>query len=152
MALCLVQHGKSLSKDVDPDRPLSNEGRAEVEQMAAQAANYGVAIHVIQHSGKTRAAQTAEIFADHLKPSGGVEAVAGLGPMDDVAAWAQSLTSDANLMLVGHLPFMERLAAVLLSNQSERSVVRFNNGGIVCLDQEINSGNWLLHWAIAPRL
>ena len=151
MALYLVQHGKCMSKDVDPDRPLSDEGRAEVEQVAAQAANYGAAIEVIQHSGKTRAAQTAEIFADHLDPSAGVEALPGLGPIDDVTAWAQSLASDANLMLVGHLPFMERLAAVLLSNQSERPIVRFHNGGIVCLDQEVNSGNWLLHWAIVPR-
>ena len=52
MALYLVQHGKSLPKDIDPDQGISETGRAEVERIAAVAANYGIRIARIAHSGK----------------------------------------------------------------------------------------------------
>ncbi len=35
MRLYLMQHGKSKSKDEDPDRSLTDDGRAEVERIAA---------------------------------------------------------------------------------------------------------------------
>ncbi len=34
MKLYLVQHGKALSKEADPQRPLSEEGIREVKKMA----------------------------------------------------------------------------------------------------------------------
>ncbi len=42
MALFLVQHGKSLSKDKDPEQGLSEEGVSEVEQIAKVAKGYHV--------------------------------------------------------------------------------------------------------------
>jgi phosphohistidine phosphatase len=68
MAVYFVQHGKSLSKDIDPERGLSDEGRAEVGHIAKVARDYGVHVAEIRHSGKKRAQQTAEIFASALKP------------------------------------------------------------------------------------
>ncbi len=35
--------------------------------------------------------------------------------MDDVAAFAASLNPDTNTLLVGHLPFMERMTAYLVT-------------------------------------
>ena len=72
MALFLVQHGKSLSKDVDPDQGLSKEGIAEVERIAAVAKEYSINVSQINYSTKTRARQTAEIFASALKLYSGV--------------------------------------------------------------------------------
>ena len=40
MALYLVQHGKSLPKDVDLDQGLSQEGFSEVERIADVAKGY----------------------------------------------------------------------------------------------------------------
>jgi phosphohistidine phosphatase len=40
MAVYLVQHGKSLPKDIDPERSLSDEGISEVGLIAGVAANY----------------------------------------------------------------------------------------------------------------
>jgi len=37
MALYLVQHGKSLPKDVDPDQGLSDEGKSEVQRIVGVA-------------------------------------------------------------------------------------------------------------------
>ena len=115
MALYLVQHGKSLSKDVDPDQGLSQEGIAETKRIAEVAANYRIAVSHIKHSVKTRAQQTADIFASALNPAGGITEVAGLKPMDDVATFAATIDPDENAMLVGHLPFMERMASYLVT-------------------------------------
>ena len=72
MALYLIQHGKSLPKDQDPDQGLSDEGIAETERMANLAKDHGLAVTQIRHSVKTRARQTAEIFARSLDPQQGI--------------------------------------------------------------------------------
>ena len=72
MALYLVQHGKSLSKEVDPQKGLSEQGSAEVKRIADAAKGYNVQVGSICHSGKTRARQTAEIFASALEPQQGI--------------------------------------------------------------------------------
>jgi phosphohistidine phosphatase len=62
MALFLVQHGKSLPKEKDPDRGLSRQGIEETRAMAGVAQKQNVQVSRIIHSGKKRALQTAEIF------------------------------------------------------------------------------------------
>lgn len=52
MAPFLVQHGKSLSREIDPDQCLSAEGIAEVERLAQVVWGYGVKVARIIHSGK----------------------------------------------------------------------------------------------------
>jgi phosphohistidine phosphatase len=152
MALYLVQHGQSLPKDIDPDQGLSDEGIAETKRIADVARGYQVNVSLIKQSGKKRARQTAEIFAEALKPAGGVEAVSGLKPLDDVVALAASLEAAADTMLVGHLPFMERMAAHLVTGSAEKPIFKFQNSGIVCLDQIPDSGSWLMVWTLMPKI
>jgi len=152
MALYLVQHGKSLPKEVDPEQVLSDEGRAETEKIAAAVGERGVRIARIVQSGKKRAAQTAEIFAAVLQPSGGMLKGDGLNPLDDVAAFAEKLDASEDLMLVGHLPFMERLASFLVTGAVDQPVLRFQNSGIVCLDKDAGSNHWSIRWTLFPRI
>ena len=151
MALFLVQHGKSLPKDVDPDQGLSPEGISEVERIAGVAKDYGVAVSRIQHSGKKRARHTAEIFASALTPGRAVEQRSGLNPLDNAITMAGTLNSDDDLMLVGHLPFMEKLTAYLVTGSVDSLVFKFQNGGILCLAQEPAVASWFIKWAL-PRL
>jgi phosphohistidine phosphatase len=120
MALFLVQHGKSLPEEQDPERGLSSEGIADVERIAAVARGYGVNVAIIKHSGKKRARQTAEIFAAALRPEKGVEEAAGLNPLDDLTAFAAAINNEDNVMLGGHLPFMERLTSYLIVGSSRQ--------------------------------
>jgi phosphohistidine phosphatase len=152
MALFLVQHGKSLSKDQDPDQGLSQEGLADVERMAGVARGYGVRVTVIKHSGKKRARQTAEILTSALKPVKGVDEIGGLNPLDDVTAVATALETMDDIMLVGHLPFMERLTSYLVTGVVDRLVFKFQNGGIVCLDREPDSRFWFIKWTLMPKI
>jgi len=152
MALLLVQHGKALVKEEDPQRGLTAEGRKETCLIADVAKNYKVQVTTIQHSGKKRARQTAEIFAEALAPPQGLVAIAGLKPMDDVAAMATTLTSGQNTMLVGHLSFMERLVSQLISGTADLTVFKFQNSGIVCLDQNPEKLNWFIKWTLMPQV
>ena len=152
MTLYLVQHGQSLPKDVDPDQGLSETGVAETERIAGVAKDYQINIGHILHSIKTRARKTADIFASALNPSGGVKEVEGLKPMDDVAAFAADLSPDTHTMLVGHLPFMERMTSYLVTGSIDKPVFKFQNSGIVCLDQDPDSNSWVIIWTLMPNI
>ena len=152
MALYLVQHGKSLSKDIDPNQGLSPEGIDETNRIAEAAANYGINVSHIKHSGKTRAHKTAEIFASTLTPAGGIAEVDGLKPMDDVTTFAATIDPDENTMLVGHLPFMERMASYLVTGSTDKPVFKFQNSGIVCLNKDPDSDSWVIVWTLMPNI
>ena len=152
MALYLVQHGKSLSKEKDPEQGLSEAGITETRLIARVAAGYAVAVKGIHHSGKTRARQTAEIFAEALNPVAGVHQIEGIKPMDDVTAIASGLNPEDSLMLVGHLPFMARLTAFIVAGRTEPPVFKFQNSGIVCLDRGPDETNWQIVWTLMPHI
>jgi phosphohistidine phosphatase len=152
MALYLVQHGQSLPKDVDPDQGLSEKGVAETERIADVAKNYHINVGQILHSVKTRARKTADILASALNPAESVKEVEGLKPMDDVAAFAASLNPDTNTLLVGHLPFMERMTAYLVTGSIDKPVFKFQNSGIVCLDKDPETGSWVIVWTLMPNI
>ena len=152
MALYLVQHGKSLSKDIDPNQGLSPEGIDETNRIAEVAANYGINVSHIKHSGKTRAHKTAEIFASIINPAGDIMEVGGLKPLDDVSTFAASIDPDENTMLVGHLPFMERMASYLVTGSTDKPVFKFQNSGIVCLNKDPDSDSWVIVWTLMPNI
>ena len=149
MALFLVQHGLSLPKDRDPEKGLSPDGIADTERIAGVAKGYAIHVSGIGHSGKKRAVQTAEIFAKFLEPARGAEKISGINPMDDVGEFAKTANSKDDLMLVGHLPFMEKLTAYLTTGSAEKPVFKFQNSGIVCLYEEPDIG-WVIKWTLMP--
>ncbi len=151
MALYLVQHGKSLPKEVDPEKGLSDEGIADVERIAKKARTYGIQVSAIRHSGKKRARQTAEYIGRALSVSE-IAQIAGMNPLDDVTELAATLSPAADLMLVGHLPFMERLVSWLTTGSTAFTVFKFQNGGIVCADRLPDTDRWAVKWALMPNI
>jgi len=155
MVLYLAQHGKALPEEIDPERSLTEEGTAEVERVADRARQAGIRVSRIIHSGKKRARQTAEIFAARLTPGTAPEVSDGLGPKDDVAPLARTLGGEDGLMIVGHLPFLERLVSLLVARDRSARVLRFANGGIVCLERSEDEGgeeSWAAKWALTPEI
>jgi phosphohistidine phosphatase len=157
MKLYLVQHGEAKSKAEDRQRPLTERGRENVAQVAAFAATAGLQVGQIRHSGKRRAEETASVLAEHLSPAEGVVAIPGLAPKDDVRPVAEALLppkvggdEGGAVMLVGHLPFLDRLASLLVVGDADHSIVRFQMGGIVCLVRE--EKNWTVGWIVTPDM
>jgi len=152
MRLYLVQHGAAKNEAEDPGRHLTNAGRAAVERLAGFLVRSGLVVDRIEHSGKTRARETAEILAAHLRPLEGIKVVAGLAPNDPVEPVRARLEAGTeSVMLVGHLPFLARLASRLLGLPEDRQIVRFEMGGVVYLARD-EAGCWLVRWVLAPEL
>lgn len=152
MALYLVQHGKALPKEVSPDQDLSEEGIAEAEKIARVAKEYNIKVGQIRHSTKTRARRTAAVFQAALGPKEPMQVMEGLKPLDDVTSVASEIPNEHDIMLVGHLPFMERMASYLITGDIEKKVIKFQNAGIVCLDREPETGDWFIKWALMPYI
>ena len=148
MAIYLVQHGQCYEKETDPNRSLSPEGRARITQVAKAASDAGITVATIYHSGKFRAQQTAELFSEYLGASG-IESIAGIDPLDDAEDFVNHFQLLDASMIVGHLPFMERLTSYLITGSQETTIVKFQNAGIVCLDKK-DTNNWHLKWTIMP--
>lgn len=147
--LYLVRHGEAKPKEEDPERGLTVAGRADVTRMAAWAAAAGIQVDEIRHSGKLRAQQTAEIFAEHLGKQ--AVATAGLSPNDDVVDVHKAIESEhGDVMLVGHLPLLERLASFLITGDAESSVVTMDAGALVELTR--TDDRWNETCLMQPRL
>jgi phosphohistidine phosphatase len=152
MQLYLVQHGESKTENEDSQRSLTDKGRHTVEQAAHLLCALGLALTRIEHSDKLRARQTAEILAARLHPHEGTNQVAGMAPNDDIEPMRKRLqTEPKDMMLVGHLPYLSRLATTLLGVERDRVVVEFRMGGLVRLDRN-EGGEWAVRWVLTPEL
>jgi phosphohistidine phosphatase len=153
MRLYLVQHGEAKLRSEDPERPLTEQGRHDVERVAAFAQRAGVEIFQIRHSGKRRAEETATILAEYLTPAGGVAASPGLAPQDDASRVAELLNRETKpLMFVGHRPFMDRLVGLLITGELDHAIVSFQKGGIACLERDLKTWKWAISWVVTPDL
>ena len=152
MPLYLVRHGQADSGNFNPNPTLTAEGGAEVDRIAHLVAAFAIPVSEILHSGKTRARQTAEIMGHYLKPSSGIREIKGINPKDDVAGISKSLDPLKNIMLVSHLPFLERLVSYLLIDTPNKTIIRFQTGGIVCLDEDAEMQAWFIKWALMPYM
>ena len=154
MNIYLVQHGESKPEEIDPERRLTENGVRAVQKVADfLRRSGGVQVDAIWHSGKTRAQQTAELLAPSTRA--GAKAVMhhdGLAPKDAVEPIKQELEqANRNVMIVGHLPFLGRLAALLLTGNADNDAVAFQFGCVVCLKRD-DAGKWRLEWMTVPTL
>ena len=153
MKLYLVQHAKAKSKDEDPARPITEEGLDEIRRTAEFIKENAIeTIDKILHSGKTRAKQTAEVLTEQLKPINGMHATDGLVPNAETSIWVKRLDQiTGDIILVGHLPHLDKLVSRLLGQDEEKKMVDFQNAGIVCLARD-EMGLWSVLWVIVPEL
>jgi phosphohistidine phosphatase len=152
MKLYLVQHAKAASKDVDPERSLTKEGRRDIQKVAAFIKTLNPAVDYLWHSRKKRAIQTAEILSDVITINKEKTEREGLAPNDDVAAIKDELiASQQDIMIVSHMPFVSKLASLLLTGQEFANTLAFKQGGIVALSSS-ESNLWQIEWMVIPEL
>jgi phosphohistidine phosphatase len=152
MRIYLVQHGESRPEEEDPQRKLTDEGVRSVQKVARFLRPLGLNLESVWHSGKHRAQQTAEILAGAVSASQGPLQRDGLAPKDPVAPLKQAIEQSAgDLMIIGHLPFLGKLAALLLADDEDAEIVAFKFGCVVCVERT-EDGPWKLAWMIVPAL
>ncbi|MHC4131970.1 MAG: phosphohistidine phosphatase SixA [Planctomycetota bacterium] len=152
MILYLVQHAKATSKDVDSERPLTDEGRDEAKLIANFVRGSGLSVWYIWHSGKKRAIQTAEILSEAFHLENSIKTRDDLGPNDDAGKIETEVNSiEHDVLIVGHMPFLSRLASRLLCGNQKSGTVTFKNAGIICLRRD-EENRWHLDWSVIPQL
>jgi phosphohistidine phosphatase len=148
----LVQHGQSKSEEEDPQRRLTPQGIGEVQKVADFLRPLRLGLDGVWHSNKARAQQTAELLAAAISASDRVIQREGLGPKDQVVPTRQALEkAGGDVMIVGHLPFLANLAALLVTGSEANEIVRFQFGCVVCIERHEN-GKWKIAWMITPAL
>lgn len=149
MHFYLVRHGEAVSANLDPRRPLSERGRTAVGELAQLSAGRRVEVAEICHSGILRARETAEILASRLNPTRGLREITGLLPEDDPEICKTEIETAAEpIMVVGHLPYVRRLAALLIGSDRDHSVIEFAPATMICCSKD-DSG-WRLDWLLQP--
>lgn len=152
MKLYLVQHGEACSKEVDPERPLTDQGAADIDRLAAFLKKAGVRVERAIHSGKLRAAQTAERLVAAIEPEVELESSGIINPNDNPKAFDwQSGSWDRDTLVVGHLPFLAKLVSHLVIDDENRPITAYRPGSIVCLERE-DGIHWRIDWMIRPEL
>ncbi len=152
MNLYLVQHAKATSKETDPKRPLSEKGLQEIQKVAAFIKPLNLKVDFLWHSEKTRAIQTANILKAAIEINKDANSRDDIGPTDDATKIAKELQSATNdIMIVGHLPFLSKLASLLLNGSESANIVSFKNAGIVCINRS-DEKLWQIEWIITPEI
>ena len=155
MALFLVQHGVSGTRENENEKVLSEQGKTETSLIAQVAKGYNIRPERIVHSGKKRAEQTAALYHHALSVSSPLSQIPGIGPLDEVPVFAQSIAPESNTMVVGHMPFLEKLVSYLTTGSTEFKIYQFQNSGIVCLDICTSSEGvhgWYIKWTLNPNI
>lgn len=159
MHLYLVQHAEAVSKEEDAAQSLSERGLQNIAKIAKYASGLDLSesialqkVEHIFHSNKIRAIQTAQVLDEYIKSKNGISEKDGLSPMDDPRIWFERISQiKKDIMLVGHLPHLSRLASLLLCGDMERNIIDFKNAGIVCL-KKTDDNRWSLGWMIIPEM
>lgn len=149
MKLYLMQHGKAVSKEQDPARPLSREGVEQIQASARAIQQLGLAFELIVCSPKRRSHQTAALVAETIRyPYSDIFETDKIEPKAEPTELLQKLSRmiGDKVLVVGHLPHLSRLVSHLLD--CERELVRFENGCLVCLEQD--GDTWLLASVLTP--
>ncbi len=140
----------------DSQRPLTAKGRTKMFRIAQGLKELGASIDLILTSPYLRATQTARILAkkfelgkDKILPTEALSPAGQFGDLvSEINAKCQGLES---LALVGHEPYLSRLASLLISGDSNLSMT-LKKGGVCCLSiDKLQAGRCAtLEWLLTP--
>ena len=152
MNLYLVRHAEAADKADDPKRNLTARGMRDAQTLARMLRPLKLKVGAIWHSGKPRAVQTAEIVASALAGKPKAVQRRGLKPDGNVKSLVKAIArlSD-DLMIVGHEPFLGKLAAQLVCGADESCLLDLEKPSIVCIRCG-SDGVWKIVWLLSLSL
>lgn len=154
MSLYVMQHGHATSDAENPERPLTDAGRAAVQRAATRARAAGRAGQPLRAQRKLRAGADRAAASRRNRRAGQRPGSCEPGaerPGAPTAHWLRGVSEHQALALVGHLPFLYRLASLLLADNEDVQVVHFRMG-LVKLEPKQDRDGFAVAWAIPPDL
>jgi phosphohistidine phosphatase len=159
MRLLLIRHAIAEERDDfartgkdDRLRPLTDEGRKKMKQVARGLCELVPDIDLLVTSPLTRAAQTGAIL-DSVYGGLKVEEIEELSPESTPAEFLLWLRQrkEKTIGAVGHEPSLGQILSWLLTG-TERRLLAWRKGGACLLDlpEEVGAGTATLLWALTP--
>lgn len=143
--LYLLRHGKTVRDSEFCTRPLAPRGHRQMVWLAEAVRERDFRPTRVLVSPALRARETAAGFCGRAIPDVPRELADWMLPCDPIGPWVERLRGvDEDLLLVGHNPFMEDLAAALTGKPQ-----RFKTGALAALDRDAK-GRWSTAWFLAP--
>jgi phosphohistidine phosphatase len=157
MDLFVLRHGEAGNRmtvvEEDSKRPLTPEGRAEIQKIARALKTIGFRTSRICSSPLRRARETAEIAAkilkipleewDELKPDGNKEAL---------YRKLARLEQNSRLILVGHEPYLTSLIGEIIGATSAKIVLKKGGVGKVRITSFTPRISGELRWLLTPKI
>lgn len=150
MELYFLRHGEADWPDwkkSDDERPLTKRGKKEMHELAAFLVRLKVRPDLILTSPLPRAAQTAEIAAEHLKSKCREDKrlAPGFGPAELEELIRKHPVE--SLMVVGHEPdFTETISALTGAS------LKLSKAGVALIDVDLTSRKGRLLWLFPPKI
>jgi len=150
MELYFLRHGEAdwpNWKKSDDERPLTKRGKKEMHQIGAFLARLKVRPDLILTSPLPRAAQTAEIAAEHLelkcREDRRLAPGFGLPELEELIG----KHSVESLMVVGHEPDFTKMISALTG-----ASLKLSKAGVALVDVDLPSRKGRLLWLFPPKI
>ena len=136
MKLYIIRHGDYLTADKDPKKKLSQKGVDDSKRLAKFLSKQRISPTAIWHSDKIRSLQTAEIISKAIGVNNLI-ARKDLAPAEPVNKFPHEiLKGNSDLVIVGHIPFIQKLVGLLLANSTNVDMIRFYKSSVACLEYD----------------
>jgi phosphohistidine phosphatase len=149
-----VEHGAA-GYENDDERPLTGKGERKMWAIAEAMKALEISFDSIFSSPLVRARQTAEIVAEALKCRKRMQLTDTLSPQDSAKPLIEFLRDQGavdDIVLVGHEPYLSRLIALLISGNSDTSVLLKKGGFCKLSTDDLKHGKCAtLEWLLTPK-
>jgi phosphohistidine phosphatase len=161
MLLLLNRHANAGDRDPaqwpdDRDRPLTDKGRKVQSDVSRWLRKRDLAPTLVLTSPWTRAAQTAAILVEVARVAQPPVPCEPLADDPDLVR-LQDHTGDqpgnAIVAMVGHSPWMEELASILLGGSASSLRIDFPKSGVMGIELDrLEPGAGELRWFVRPKM
>ena len=157
----LIRHAEAVPGGDDDTRELSAHGCRQAKGLGRFLRKLELSPpEVIWHSELLRARQTTELLLETTGWQSEVEERPHLRPEDNPISLANQIAAENRpIAIVGHNPFLTRLASWLLTRDTESEAFQMKPATCLCLQNQIHSGGihgpfcrWSVDWMIPPHL
>ena len=148
MKVYLIHHATAFSLEEDPKRHLTELGRGQADRLGARFADAGISPVKILHSDKQWVLETAERMAAAMGvPDRTAVAAYPIDTPDPVEPFIDEINNtDGDIMMVGHVRFLRRVASRLVCGDEGVEVLNFKPDfcTMFCLGEE--DGDWTVRF------
>lgn len=160
MDMLVIRHGIAEDREAfaatgkdDALRPLTDEGRRKMRQVARGLTTVVPSLDVLASSPLARARQTADFVSRAYSglPITEIHELEPDQPPEAFAAWVRGQARRGAVAAVGHEPLLGRIVSLMLAGRPH-SFIDFKKGGacLVAFPDRVEPGAGVLRWLLTP--